>query len=252
MYWERYCYGAHRTAADLLHDWLAKCLVKVKRDGFAGWKPPASPPTCQRLQTHGGIRDGWYCTEVNKLVAGLRPDQGNHITLEATYKLLRALQARADICACFRYWRNNLIQEVAVHLKESIGSLPVVWRPAEAILSWQHARGAKGKLKDIDEDFEDHLDGTSESGTSEPLSSKGEKNPRGFKSPKMAKLLAQTYLINTCEAFKGVNKISLSFGEAFLGREKTLTAIMSSHEREIAAWLLPKVFPPSLVIVSFH
>ena len=77
------------------------------------------------------------------------------------------------------------------------------------------------------------------------------KRKRGFQNEYLIQLLAQTYLINTCEAFKGVNKISLSFGEAFLGREKTLTAIMSSHEREIAAWLLPKVFPAPLV-VSFH
>ena len=184
--WEKNCRKGARTqaAAHLLHDWLAKCLVKVKTDGFSGWKPPAHPPPCQSSETHGGIRDGLYCTEVYKLFEGLRPDQEDHITLEATCKLLRALHAQADICACFRCWRNNLIQQIAVHLKESIGSLPVVWRPAEAILSWQHARGAKGNLKDIDEDFEDDLDGTSESGTSEPLSSKGEKTREVSKAPK--------------------------------------------------------------------
>ena len=55
--WEKNCHGAHKqAAAHLLQDWLAKCLVKVKTDGFSGWKPPAVPPPCQSPETHGGIR----------------------------------------------------------------------------------------------------------------------------------------------------------------------------------------------------
>ena len=64
-------------------------------------------------------------------------------------------------------------------------------------------------------------------------------------------LLTHTYLIETCKQFEGKRQFSISFDEADLGREKTLTAILSSHEQNVAAWLMPKVFPASLV-VSFH
>ena len=37
-------------------------------------------------------------------------------------------------------------------------------------------------------------------------------------------------------------KLSISFGESDLGRE-TMTAIVYSHEKGLAAWLVPKVFP---------
>ena len=150
-----------RTAVHLLEDWLNKCLPGAKLNGFSRWHPPMHPPPCQTPEKHGGIRDAGYCGEVWKLVDALRPRR-EHISLDETCKLLRALNDQSDICETFRCWRNHLIGEVAVLLRQSLGSLPFVKRPADAILSWHLSRGAKGKLKYVDEDFDDQLDGTSE------------------------------------------------------------------------------------------
>ena len=144
-----------------------------------------------------------------------------------------------------RRWWNQLIEEGAVLLQQSLGSLPFVKKPVDAILQWHLARGAKGKLKDIDEDLDDNMDGTSE-----PLSPK-EKKKRRLKNILNVNLRTHTCLIETCKQFAGKRNFSISFDEADLGREKTLTAISSSHEQNVAVWLLPKVFPAPLV-VSFH
>ena len=149
------------TAVHLLADWLNKCLPDVKLNGFSRWHPPLHPPPCQTPVKHGGIRDGGYCGGTWKLLTALKPRSGR-ITLDETCRLLRALHDQSDICETFRCWRNQLIEEVAVLLRQSLGSLPFVKKPADAILSWHLTRGAKGKLKDIDEDLDDNMDETSE------------------------------------------------------------------------------------------
>ena len=245
--WEKHMKtNKKRTAVHLLEDWLDKCLPGAKLNGFSRWHPPLLPPPCQPPEKHVSIRDGGYCGEVWKLVDALRPRR-EHISLDETCKLLRALNDQSDICDTFRCWRNHLIGEVAVLLRQSLGSLPFVKRPADAILSWHLSRGAKGKLKDIDEDFDDTMDGTSE-----PVSLKGKKSRMRFSNTTLnMNLRTHRYLIETCKQFAGKRKFSISFDESDLGREKTLTAILSSHEKDVSAWLLPKVFPASLV-VSFH
>jgi len=101
--------------------------------------------------------------------------------LDETCRLLRALHDQSHICETFRWWRNHLIEEVAVLLRQALGNLPFVKRPADAILSWHCARGAKGKLKDVDEDLDDNMDETSE-----PLSLKGKKKGHGSQTHSMS------------------------------------------------------------------
>ena len=139
-------------------------------------------------------------------------------------------------------WRNELIGNLAVLLQQSLGSLPFVKRPAEAILQWHLSRGAKGRLKDIDEDFDDNLNDTSEPN--------GLKTKFGFKKAEdlNLNLFTHTYVIKTCEEFAGKRKFSIAFDAADLGRENTLTAILSSHEKELSAWLLPQVLAAPLVV----
>ena len=150
------------TAVHLLSDWLNKCLIDVKLNGFSRWQPPLDPPPCGTPEKHGSIRDGGYCGEVWNLMAALRPNISCRITLDQTLRLLRALHDQSDICKTFRCWRNQLIGEVAELLRQSLGSLPFVRKPGDAILPWHLLRGAKGQLKDIDEDFDDNIDETSE------------------------------------------------------------------------------------------
>ena len=187
----------------------------MKHDGFLRWHPPLHPPPCQSPEKHGGIRDGGWCDQVWQLCEVLRPRE-DRITLDETYKLLRALHDQSHICDTMRCWRNQLIGEVAVLLQKSLGRMPFVPKPEDAILQLHVGRGAKGNLKDVDEGLGDNMEPTSEHLS---LNSKlGKKFPNDLN----VNLEAHTYPIETCNQFEGGRKFSISFDEAELGREKDI------------------------------
>ena len=132
-----------------------------------------------------------------------------------------------------RCWRNQLIAEVVVLPQQSLGSMPFVKKPGDAILQLHVGRGAKGNLKDDDEDFADNM-----GPTSEHLSLKS-KMGKKFSNDLNVILKTHSYVIETCKQLEGRRKFSISFDEADLVREKTLTATLSSHEKKLPAWLLP-------------
>ena len=160
------------TAGHLLEDWLDKCLMDVKIKGFKDWYPPSAVPAC-KIKRHGGVRSGGYCGEVWKLLTYLQKPSCT-IKLDELCRLLRSLHAQAHECATMKCWRNHLIREVGVSLQQSLGRLPFVRKPAEAILQWHMSTGAKGKLKDVDEDLDVQEDDTS--GAKSLMSNIGKKN----------------------------------------------------------------------------
>ena len=234
-------------AVSILEDWLGKCLHDVKLNGMkeSHWHPPPDPPACGAGASHGGIRDGGYCTVVWELISALWPREGR-ISLDETCRLLRALHDQSHMCGVMRCWRNKLMGEVAVLLQKSLVKLPFVRKPGEAIVDWHLARGTKRKLKDIDEDLDENIDSDSEHISPTP------KLGRKKASNLNIALKTHTYAIETCRKFAGKRKLSISFDESILGRENTLTAILSSHEADISAWLIPQVTasPPLFVCFS--
>ena len=235
----------NENAMKLLEDWLNKCLIHVKIKGFKNWHPPVDPPACQIPKEHGMIRGGGYCGEVWKLLTNLQKSS-NDISLDELCRLLIALHGQSHECETMKCWRNQLIKEVGVSLQQSLGRLPFVRKPPDdRILQLHMSRGTKGKSKDVDEDLYVQEDDTS--GAKIPMSNKRKNTLKA----RTEDSFARRYLINTCTRFKGKRKFSISFGESELGRDNTLTAILSSHEEDVAAWMMPKVIPSSLV-VTFH
>ena len=96
-------------------------------------------------------------------------------------------------------------------------------------------------LKDIDEYLDDDM-----GGTSEPLSRKSNMG-KSLSTQLNTILRTRAYVIEAGRQFKGKRTFSLSFDQADLGREDTLTTIVSSHEVDKAAWLLPQVSVAPLV-----
>ena len=69
------------------------------------------------------------------------------------------------------------------------------------------------------------------------------KKSGNFSSESNINLQVNTYVMETDRQLGKKRKLSISFDESDLGREKTMTAIVYSHEKGLAAWLVPKVFP---------
>ena len=130
--------------------------------------------------------------------------------------------------------------QVGVLLQEALGNLPFVGKPGNAILDWHLSRGSRGRLKDLDEDLDENIDSDSEHISPKP------KLGRKWASKLNVTLKAHTYFIETCRNFTGKRRLSISFDESLLSRENTLTAILSSHEADLSAWLVPQVFGPSV------
>ena len=55
------------------------------------------------------------------------------------------------------------------------------------------------------------------------------------------------YCIATTDQLGSKRKLSISFDESVLGKESTFTCLISSHEANLSAWLLPQVTPPPMV-----
>ena len=228
-------------AAFILGDWLGKCLHDIKESGLKDphWHPPTNPPACGAGASHMPMRDGGYCTAAWSLISALRPKEGR-IPLDAACRLLRALHHQADICGVFKSWRNKLIRQLALLLQLRVRSLPFVSRPDQAILDWHIPRGTKGKHKDHDEDLDENVNGDSDHVRP------NQKHNNRWAAVRNVTLATHTYLYETERHLKHKRKLSISFDESNLGRESTLTAIVSSHEANLSAWLLPQVTSPIL------
>ena len=96
---------------------------------------------------------------------------------------------------------------------------------------------------DIDEDLDENLDSDSEHISPKP------KLGRKWASKINVTLKTHTYFIETCRKFTGKRRLSISFDESLLSRENTLTAILSSHELELSAWVVPQVTAVSPLFV---
>ena len=128
-------------------------------------------------------------------------------------------------------------------LLRALVKLPFVRKPSDAILDWHLSRGSRGKLKDVDEDLDENLDSDSDHISPNP------KLGREWASKLNITLKTHTYFIETCRNFTGKRRLSISFDESLLSRENTLTAILSSHEADLSAWLVPQVTAVSPLFV---
>ena len=182
------------------------------------------------------LRDGGLCTAAWTLRSALQPESGR-ISIDKTSRLLRALHEQADLCGVFKAWRNAILRELDMLLQQRISLPPFERRPSQGILEWHQARGPKGRHRDHDEDLDANVADDSD-----------HNRPSHFGNKKSEyrniQLRTHAYLLETQRQLGTKRKVSISFDESNLGREKTMTAVLSSHQAEKAAWLLPMVASP--------
>ena len=182
------------------------------------------------------LRDGGLCTAAWTLRSALQPESGR-ISIDKTSRLLRALHEQADLCGVFKAWRNAILRELDMLLQQRISLPPFERRPSQGILKWHQARGPKGRHRDHDEDLDANVAGDSDHNRTGRF---GNQHSRD----RNIQLRTHRYLYETERQLGTKRKVSISFDESNLGRENTMTAVLSSHQAGVTAWLLPMAASP--------